>query len=110
MGGQGASPSTDRPLRMCVGCRRRFQKRWLVRFAVAGRRIVVDVDQRLPGRGAYLCWRTECATQVLEDGRRLAQALRTTRDRVTVDSGALLQDWTATRRDRCGGTGTEQLH
>lgn len=63
----------------------------------------MDVDQRLPGRGAYLCRRTECATRVLEDGRRLAHALRTTRNLVTVDSGALLQDWDATRRDRRGG-------
>lgn len=99
MGRQGASPSTDRPLRTCLGCRRRCQQQRLIRFVVAGRRIVVDVDQRLPGRGAYLCWQTECATRVLEDGRRLAQALRTTRNRVTVDSEALLQDWNATRRD-----------
>ncbi len=67
---------------------------------------MVDAGQRLPGRGAYLCWRTECATRVLEDGRRLAHALRTTRNLVTVDTGALLKDWDANRRDRCGGTGT----
>jgi hypothetical protein len=67
---------------------------------------VVDADQRLPGRGAYLCRRTECATRVLTDGRRLADALRTTRDRVTVDTAALLQDWRANRRDDGGGDGT----
>jgi len=67
---------------------------------------VIDAEQRLPGRGAYLCRRTECATRVLTDGRRLAQALRTTRDRVTVDTAALLQDWNATRRDGRGGNGT----
>jgi predicted RNA-binding protein YlxR (DUF448 family) len=85
---------------MCLGCRRRCQQRRLIRFAVAGLRIVVDVDQRLPGRGAYLCRRTECATGVLEDGRRLAHALRTTRDRVTIDTGALLQDWNRLSRKR----------
>jgi hypothetical protein len=42
---------------------------------------------------------------VLTDGRRLAQALRTTRDRVTVDVEALLQDWKANRRDDCDGIG-----
>ena len=67
---------------------------------------MVDARQRLPGRGAYLCGRTECATQVLTDGRRLVHALRTTRDRVTVDTATLLQDWNATRRDDGGGTGT----
>jgi len=67
---------------------------------------VVDARQRLPGRGAYLCRRTECATRVLTDGRRLAHALRITRDRVTVDTAALLQDWNATRRDDGGGAGT----
>ena len=60
----------------------------------------MDVDQRLPGRGAYLCRRTECATGVLDDGRRLAHALRTTRDLVTVDARALLHDWEAARRTR----------
>jgi predicted RNA-binding protein YlxR (DUF448 family) len=89
---------------MCIGCRRRSQQRSLVRFTVAGGMVVVDADQRLPGRGAYVCRRLQCATRVLSDGRPLVHALRTTRDRVIVDTEALLQDWKANRRDDAAGS------
>lgn len=94
---EGALSSVDRPLRTCVGCRRRHQQRRLIRFAVADAAIVVDTSQVLPGRGAYLCWRRDCAERVLGDGRPLIRALRTRWDDVTVDTGALLQDWEASR-------------
>lgn len=90
--------SLDRPLRTCIGCRRRHQQRWLTRFVVSDGSIVIDTGKVLPGRGAYLCWQPECAHRVLGDGRRLARALRTGSDSVTVDTGALLQDWEANQR------------
>jgi hypothetical protein len=59
----------------------------------------------------------QCATRVLSDIRPLVQALRTTRDRVIVDTEALLQDWKANRRDDAAGstpptatTGAEHTH
>jgi hypothetical protein len=97
MDAEGALSSVDRPLRTCIGCRRRYQQRHLVRFAVTGVTIVVDTSQVLPGRGAYLCWRRDCAGRVLGDRRRLVRALRAGSASVTVDTGALLQDWEATR-------------
>jgi predicted RNA-binding protein YlxR (DUF448 family) len=69
--------------------------------------IVVDTGQVLPGRGAYLCWRRECANRVLGDGRRLVRALRAGKQSVTVNTGALLQDWKANQRQvgaRSGNT------
>ena len=100
---EGALSSLDRPLRTCVGCRRRHHQRRLIRFAVTGTAIVVDTGQVLPGRGAYLCRRRECAEQVLGDGRRLVRALRAGSDNVTVDTGALLQDWEANRTAHAPG-------
>jgi predicted RNA-binding protein YlxR (DUF448 family) len=100
---EGALSSLDRPFRTCVGCRRSHHQRRLVRFAVTGTAIVVDTGQVLPGRGAYLCWRRECAEQVLGDGRRLVRALRAGSDNVTVDTGALLQDWEANRTAHAPG-------
>ena len=100
MAAEGVLSSLDRPVRTCVGCRRRHTQRCLVRFAVADGAVVVDTHRMQPGRGAYLCWRRECARRVLGDGRRLVRALRAGNDSVTVDTEALLQDWEA---DRCGG-------
>lgn len=99
--------SLDHPSRTCIGCRRRYQQRWLVRFAVADGVIVVDARQTLPGRGAYLCWRRECAHRVLGDGRRLVRALRAGSDSVTVDPSAL-QDWKANRHPARDGNGSTQ--
>jgi len=103
---EGVLSSLDRPVRTCIGCRRRHQQRRLIRFAVAGTTVVVDTRRMQPGRGAYLCWRQECAQRVLGDGRRLVRALRAGgNDSVTVDTGALLQDWEANRRQARDGNG-----
>ncbi|MGR4064005.1 MAG: YlxR family protein [Vulcanimicrobiaceae bacterium] len=46
------------PQRLCVGCRRRFDQRQLVRFVRAAEGWKADEPgsrRRQPGRGAYLC-------------------------------------------------------
>ncbi len=49
------------PIRTCVGCRGRFPKADLVRFAATPADIlVVDSSGSQPGRGAYLCFRKKC--------------------------------------------------
>ena len=54
--------SRSRPVRTCVGCGRREERRLLVRFVLApGGRLEPDLCGRRPGRGAYLhrdaaCW------------------------------------------------------
>ncbi|NIS60836.1 MAG: DUF448 domain-containing protein [Proteobacteria bacterium] len=49
------------PLRRCLGCRKRRKKDELIRLvSVKGGNVVVDVGQRMPGRGAYLCKDDRC--------------------------------------------------
>ena len=49
------------PMRRCLGCRKRRRKDELIRLVyVGGRGVVVDVGQRMPGRGAYLCNDDRC--------------------------------------------------
>jgi predicted RNA-binding protein YlxR (DUF448 family) len=49
------------PLRRCLGCRKRRRKDELIRLVfVEGRSVVVDVVQRMSGRGAYLCNNDRC--------------------------------------------------
>ncbi|HDD53273.1 MAG TPA: DUF448 domain-containing protein [Thermosulfidibacter takaii] len=73
------------PERTCVGCRRRGRKEELVRLlAPQEGMLLVDVDQKLGGRGAYLCPGRECMKEALKKGR-LSRALRKGVGEVTPD-------------------------
>ena len=63
----------SQPVRMCVGCRRSEPKPALLRLAWADGRVVLDPEQRLPGRGCYL--QPGCAAQALRR-RAVGRALR----------------------------------
>jgi predicted RNA-binding protein YlxR (DUF448 family) len=62
------------PQRRCVGCGLSTAKADLRRVVVAEGRVQADPDQRMPGRGAYVCGRA-CAERALRRGG-LARALR----------------------------------
>ena len=49
------------PIRTCVGCGAKFAKRHLRRFVrdCLGE-LILDPDNQLPGRGAYLCSNPAC--------------------------------------------------
>jgi len=62
------------PQRTCVACRKVGDKGGLIRLVKqSGGDVVVDEVGRLPGRGAYLCRRTECWQ---EASARLEHALK----------------------------------
>jgi predicted RNA-binding protein YlxR (DUF448 family) len=67
---------TGGPRRTCVACRVVREKSQFVRLV---RRpegtVVVDETGRMPGRGAYVCTATACATRLVKGGR-LSQAFR----------------------------------
>jgi hypothetical protein len=78
------------PLRMCVVCRQRFDKRTLTRLVHTGDGICVDHSGKMDGRGAYICgnqncWERAMSTDILnsalrtvltdEDRNRLLQAI-----------------------------------
>lgn len=51
------------PIRMCAVCRERHPKRELSRYVRPGGKgtpPVPDPDQRIPGRGVYVCSREDC--------------------------------------------------
>jgi predicted RNA-binding protein YlxR (DUF448 family) len=62
------------PTRRCASCRRTAPKSNLLRFArqkdlATGEwQVRFDPDQRLPGRGGYLCPQPECIQQALKKG------------------------------------------
>lgn len=63
------------PIRTCLGCGRRREKGGLMRIAIKDGVLMIDEAKRLPGRGAYLCPRRECADLLLKKKGRLSHAL-----------------------------------
>lgn len=65
------------PIRTCIGCRKTFPKRQLLRFVLQETEgIQIDERQQLPGRGAYLCRSGSCL-QKAKRTRALDRAFRT---------------------------------
>jgi len=63
------------PLRMCVGCRTRDDKRNLIRVVRTPEyEVIVDSTGKKPGRGAYICPKIECLHKAVKS-RSLERAL-----------------------------------
>jgi hypothetical protein len=63
------------PVRMCVGCRTRDDKRNLLRVVrTPTQEVVLDPTGKRAGRGAYICPRVECLRKALKS-RALERAL-----------------------------------
>ena len=64
------------PIRTCVACRTKGDKRSLVRVVrMPSGEIVVDPTGKIPGRGAYLCPSLGCLRRAVKE-KRLSRALR----------------------------------
>lgn len=65
------------PTRSCVTCRASRPAEELIRLAlVSPRRLVPDLEGRLPGRGAWVCPTRACVDQVSRRPRVLGRALK----------------------------------
>ena len=51
------------PIRTCIACRKRESKSSLLRAVAHNGRVLLDVEQNLPGRGAYMHGRIGCFTR-----------------------------------------------
>jgi len=59
-------PKAD-PQRSCLACRETTDKRNLLRFVLAPDSTVVpDLQQKLPGRGVYTCYKASCLTRAAQ--------------------------------------------
>lgn len=63
------------PVRTCLGCGKKGDKKSFIRFVCVEGRIVIDEKKVLPGRGAYVCSNLDCATK-LKKNKRIFRALR----------------------------------
>ena len=63
------------PLRTCVGCRREFEKKRLIRIVKNKEgSVFVDFSGKANGRGAYFCGDPECLKKI-KKGRILERSL-----------------------------------
>lgn len=63
------------PMRMCAGCRERALKKTLIRVVrTPGGDLLLDAKDKAPGRGAYICRKTECLKKARKS-RALERAL-----------------------------------
>lgn len=64
------------PERTCIACRKKGPPEKLFRMVAGpGGEVYVELDSRLPGRGAYCCFKAGCLDSALEAGK-LGRALR----------------------------------
>lgn len=64
------------PERSCIGCRRVLDKQSLLRFVLApDRSVVPDLQNKLPGRGAYICQHLNCLREATAK-RQFARAFK----------------------------------
>lgn len=55
------------PMRMCVGCRRMYPKRELVRVVCSPEGVIsMDLKGKVSGRGAYVCKNMECLKKAVK--------------------------------------------
>jgi len=57
------------PMRQCLGCREMKQKKELIRIVKSPEGVVsLDLSGKKPGRGAYVCHKTDCLKKVIKSG------------------------------------------
>ena len=67
--GSVSTPGRHVPQRSCVACGKKLSKRHLVRIVrTPGGAVTVDPTGKAAGRGAYLCWSSDCWTRGASKG------------------------------------------
>lgn len=65
------------PIRKCVGCQERLEKRALIRLVRSPEGdYSIDLSGKKPGRGAYLCPKTSCFEKAIKN-RGLERSFQT---------------------------------
>lgn len=72
-------------IRTCIGCRGKFPQKTLIRFACHSKgTLQVDLEKRLTGRGAYVCWAEACIQKAFKAPNRINSLLRVQLSRAVI--------------------------
>ncbi len=73
------------PMRQCMGCRERHEKKELIRVVrTVDGTVSLDFSGKLNGRGAYLCPKSDCLKKALKS-KALDRALEVTIPQEVID-------------------------
>ena len=75
----------EKPQRSCLGCRQSHDRDTLIRYVLSPQgELVVDIEAKLPGRGAYTCVRQTCLRAALKQ-RQFSRAFKREVETMTPD-------------------------
>lgn len=57
----------SKEIRTCIGCRKKDNKHNLIRMILNNNQIILDPNQKLQGKGIYLCKNEECLDKILKN-------------------------------------------
>ena len=64
-------------IRTCIGCRRKFLQKALIRFVgQKNKTLQIDNQKKLHGRGAYVCYSRACIQNAFKSPKRINALLR----------------------------------
>ncbi len=64
------------PLRTCIGCGAKKEKRNLIRFVSMNSILILDRKKNMGGRGYYLCPDSSCIKKVFKDGKKIKKPFK----------------------------------
>lgn len=68
--------TVDKPQRSCLACRKTTDRDYLIRFVLSpDGEVMVDLDAKLPGRGAYTCNKMSCISDSIQK-RQFSRAFK----------------------------------
>ena len=74
------------PIRTCIGCRGKFPKKSLLRFACdSNRSLRIDLKGKFPGRGAYVCRSQACIDAAFRSPKIVNAHLRVNLSKGAID-------------------------
>ena len=57
----------NKETRTCIGCKKKNNKKELIRMAFNENEITLDLKQKLQGRGMYICKNEECLNRIMKN-------------------------------------------
>lgn len=93
--------TSGRPQRTCLGCRQSVDQDGLLRLVLSPEgELLVDYRQRLPGRGAYVCFSADCLREAVRR-RQFSRAFK--REIASIDPQRMLQSLQQQLQDKILG-------
>lgn len=75
--------------RTCIVCRNKDNKNNLIRIAVSEEGVIIDIEQKIQGRGYYICKNEECLKKMTKN-KVLTKTLKLEEEKYNKIRGVIL--------------------